>query len=967
MKFLKKIRREQGYAMITMTMLTIIVSLSIISALTFFTLQEVKTNRAYIQSVESHYISEGGIEDAVYRILTGKQIGASEVLNVGSGATTVTVTTSGNKRTIRSEGLRNTYQRNLETIVDITTTGIAFNYGVQVGDGGLEMMNSSTISGSVYSNGTITGNTGATITGDAFVAVPTPPVINQSWEIQNADFKVGTAQGAIITTVDSTGIVGTYNSLALGSDDFGRISYIDDTNNGLKFAQCTNDTCSSSLRATLDTASDINEVTSLVLGSDGFARISYYYDVNDDLKFVQCTNDACTTKNVTTVDATGNMGDFSSVAMGSDGFARIGYWDDSNKDVRYAQCTNAACTTKIITIVESSGMVGEYIALKIGTDGFGRMAYYADTNGDLKFIRCTNNACTTKVITIVDAAGDVGKHASLALDSNGFAFISYFDDTNNDLKFVRCTNADCTTKNITTVSAGGSVGEYTSLAIGSDGFARISHYDASNSALKFARCMNLDCTSATISTVISAGTVGQYTSLALGTDGFGRITFYDASNADLKFVRCTDQNCLQSNTAQVDVTQSFQPTTTDTISQIDLYLKRVGTPANATLRLIKDSGGSPSTNPADVLATGLIAASAVGTSYSWQRISLSSTPTLTLNTNYWIVVDSSLDNINYFVWGFDSTASYTRGSPKRTADWTTGGWISIVGDLNFRAYMGGNVTSLNNVTVGGNANAHSIDMVTTGGNANAFTLSNGIVAGNINANSIADCTIGGNASYNSTSNCVIIGSQTTPTTPPADPPSLPMPISDAQIQQWKNDATVGGVIAGDYSVTTDVNLGPKEITGNLIINTNNKILTITGTMYVHGTIDISNGSSIRCAASYGVNSCLVVTDSSIHLQNNGIFQGSGTSGSYLTLLTTVSGGGHHNSAIDLHNNASGAIFYAGNGMIYLHNNVSALQLTAYKIHLENNATLIYEAGLADINFSSGPSGGYDVQQWKEVD
>ena len=177
---------------------------------------------------------------------------------------------------------------------------------------------------------------------------------------------------------------------------------------------------------------------------------------------------------------------------------------------------------------------------------------------------------------------------------------------------------------------------------------------------------------------------------------------------------------------------------------------------------------------------------------------------------------------------------------------------------------------------------------------------------------------------------------------------------------------VGGTIAGNYSVTTNVSLGPKEITGDLLMSTNNTTLTVTGTLYVHGNIDVSNGATIRCAALYGDSSCLVMSDGWIHIQNNGIFIGSGTAGSYLMLLTNAVGGGHHGSAIDLHNNASGAIFYAPNGMVYLHNNVTVSELTAYKVHLENNATLIYEIGLQNVKFSSGPTGGYDVRSWKEV-
>ncbi|MBI2640726.1 MAG: hypothetical protein HYW91_02485, partial [Candidatus Sungbacteria bacterium] len=82
-------RSQEGYAALTLTIITVMASLTIIGGFTFFAFQEVNTNRAFTKSIESHYISEGGIEDAVYRIAAGKQIGSSETLTVGSGVATI--------------------------------------------------------------------------------------------------------------------------------------------------------------------------------------------------------------------------------------------------------------------------------------------------------------------------------------------------------------------------------------------------------------------------------------------------------------------------------------------------------------------------------------------------------------------------------------------------------------------------------------------------------------------------------------------------------------------------------------------------------------------------------------------------------------------------------------------------------------------------------------------------------------
>ena len=75
---------------------------------------------------------------------------------------------------------------------------------------------------------------------------------------------------------------------------------------------------------------------------------------------------------------------------------------------------------------------------------------------------------------------------------------------------------------------------------------------------------------------------------------------------------------------------------------------------------------------------------------------------------------------------------------------------------------------------------------------------------------------------------------------------------------------------------------------------------------------------------------------------------------------------NHNAAMDLHNNATGAIFYANDGLIFLHNGVEVSELTAKKIHLEPNAVVRYEQGLANANFYSGPGGSWEVVSWQEI-
>lgn len=76
---------------------------------------------------------------------------------------------------------------------------------------------------------------------------------------------------------------------------------------------------------------------------------------------------------------------------------------------------------------------------------------------------------------------------------------------------------------------------------------------------------------------------------------------------------------------------------------------------------------------------------------------------------------------------------------------------------------------------------------------------------------------------------------------------------------------------------------------------------------------------------------------------------------------------HHDGAVDIHNNATGVIFYAPNGMVNLHNGVNVTEVTAYKLRLDNTAIITYESGLANANFSSGPGASWQINDWKEVE
>lgn len=408
----------------------------------------------------------------------------------------------------------------------------------------------------------------------------------------------------------------------------------------------------------------------------------------------------------------------------------------------------------------------------------------------------------------------------------------------------------------------------------------------------------------------------------------------------------------------IDIAQSIVPSTTNTLVKVAVYIKKIGSPGNRTVRVLTDSAGSPSKT---VVGIGTLRGNLVGTSYGWVDIVFPTPPTLAQGTTYWLTVDASKDNNDYWVWGKDQNQGYGNGQAKYTQDWDAGSpvWTTITGDLNFKTFMGGQATFLKDVTVVGDVHANSIVNSKVCGDGYYQTIDAGSL-NFINNPSGSDCP------DPLTSGAVFPGS--------VDPPLQNMPVSESNINQWKAEAAVGGIYNGNFTVDSDVSLGPKKIDGNLIMTNNNKTLTVDGTIYVTGYLDISNGSSVRCSSAYNLTSCVVVVDGWVHISNNGIFRGSGEPGSYIMILSDSPCDGtlaqnctDHNAAIDLHNNASGAIFYASDGLIYLHNGVEATELTGKKIHLNQGAVIKYEQGLVNASFSSGPGGSWKIINWKEVE
>jgi hypothetical protein len=387
--------------------------------------------------------------------------------------------------------------------------------------------------------------------------------------------------------------------------------------------------------------------------------------------------------------------------------------------------------------------------------------------------------------------------------------------------------------------------------------------------------------------------------------------------------------------ATQDIAQSFQVSVESPLNKIQLYIKKNGTPSNATVKIVNDNAGNPGTT---ILATGTLTASLVTTSYGWVNVTFSSSPLLDTGVTYWLVVDAGTSSTKYYTIGALSN-TYAEGLGKIGQVGSTWNNTTPSGlDYYFSIYLGG-FTGL----IQGNSLSqwNQLHVGTISGSAQAHTVNYTNATGNIYCQS----GIGNNKSC----------------TYQDDPVYIEFPVSDANMAEWKSEAEAGGVYSGDYSVGwAGATLGPKKIVGNLIVS-GGGILTITGTLWVTGNIVLNGGAEIKLASSYGTNDGVIINDGTVVISGGGHATGSGTAGSYLMMLSTSSS----TSAMSVSGGAGAVIVYAPLGTITISGGASLKEATGYKIIVSGGSSITYESGLTNNNFSSGPSGSFAVESWGE--
>jgi hypothetical protein len=327
------------------------------------------------------------------------------------------------------------------------------------------------------------------------------------------------------TVVDSVGMVGRSNSLAVDDNGGVHISYYDWIDGDVRYATNVSGNWESE---TVDSQGDVGYYTSLGVDRAGRVYIAYWDWTNRDLKVATKSSG---TWQVTIVDDGDMVGRFPSLAIDSQDRVHIGYMDWTNYDLRYATKASGDWASWELTTVDSEGSVGQHTTLAVDSAGAPHICYHDSTDYDLK--HATNTSGTWEKSFVESQRGQEGIYSSMAIDGNGSMHISYYRKSiSSYLKY--STNASGIWETTYIENQGEVHSVYTSLAVDVTGRVYIGYYDDTNRKLKVAT--NGSGSWQTIIVDSQQWDVGSFSSLAVDSSGRVHMSYYDGYNKDLKYV-----------------------------------------------------------------------------------------------------------------------------------------------------------------------------------------------------------------------------------------------------------------------------------------------------------------------------------------------------------------------------------------------------------------------------------------------
>ncbi|MBX4187759.1 MAG: hypothetical protein KW793_01325 [Candidatus Doudnabacteria bacterium] len=170
------IRKYSSGQVMILTIVFSAILLSLMAGLIGYWMTQIAHHRQSLARTKALNIAEAGVEMALWKLNNQPGYNGEVSTFYGEGEYNVTITElSSTTKLVRADAFVPNAtsprgKRSVQLTLVIGTTNVGFNYGVQVGDGGLEMANSSQVVGNVYSDGDIIGTNSARIQGTAIAA-----------------------------------------------------------------------------------------------------------------------------------------------------------------------------------------------------------------------------------------------------------------------------------------------------------------------------------------------------------------------------------------------------------------------------------------------------------------------------------------------------------------------------------------------------------------------------------------------------------------------------------------------------------------------------------------------------------------------------------------------------------------------------------------------------------------------------
>lgn len=161
--------RSQGAALLIFVFFFLMASAVLTIGIGRGVYRDYDSYRVHESGIRSFFAGEAGIEDAIYRHRDGRGYSNTETFSFMGATVSTTRTLIVDSYRIVSLGDVHNAKRSSEAYITVGD-GASFNFGLQSGNGGITLSNSSSVIGNVFSNGTVQGAGSAIVRGDVISA-----------------------------------------------------------------------------------------------------------------------------------------------------------------------------------------------------------------------------------------------------------------------------------------------------------------------------------------------------------------------------------------------------------------------------------------------------------------------------------------------------------------------------------------------------------------------------------------------------------------------------------------------------------------------------------------------------------------------------------------------------------------------------------------------------------------------------